>query len=253
MGGRVAIVVAALAIAVGGVVSANAMPLVTIGEPLSTGFHFDLTPAKLPRAKAAPVRLSIFGSNKTNDGSHVPALRELELKIDRRFSFNLTDVPVCANGSQFSVRPNEIEKRCADAAVASGQVTLEVAFPEQPLTTVTGPLTVYNRGRKPGGFDLIGWAYFPAPVTGGIYLPLQVRKADIGRYGWRAKLEVPRIAGGSGSITAYSTHFRKGIVAATCGGEQLQIAAASTFVDGTLRVSTGIHRCTVGDSRRITV
>jgi hypothetical protein len=245
MGGRVAIALAALVFAVGGGVSANATPPVTIGEPLSTGFHFDLTPAQLPRAKPAPVRLSIFGSNRTNDGSHVPALREVELKLDQRFSFDLTDVPVCAYGLHTDVRPSDIETRCADAVVANGQITLEVAFPEQPLTTVTGLLTVYNRGRKPGGFDLIGWVYFPAPVTGGIYLPIQVRKVDIGRYGWRAKLEVPKIASGSGSVTAYSMHFRKRIVSATCGGKQLQIGATSTFADGAERAATGIHTCTV--------
>jgi hypothetical protein len=250
MGGRVAIVVAALAVAVGGVVSANAQISVPIEDPLSALFRFDLTPSKLPRTKPAPVRLSISGNNKTDDGSHVPTLREVELKLDRRFSFDLTDVPVCAYGSHFDVRPNEIEKRCADAAVADGRITLEVAFPEVPLMTVSGALTVYNRGPKAGGFDLVGWAYFPAPVTGGIYLPVRVREAVAGRYGWRAKTEVPKLAGGSGSITAYSMHFRKGIVLATCGGEQLQISAASTFVEGNLRVSTGIRRCTVAGSQR---
>jgi len=248
MGVRAAIVLTALVAVVGGVVSANAMPPVTIGEPLSTGFHFDLTPSKLPRTKSAPVRLSVAGSNKTDDGSHVPALREVELKLDRHFSFDLTGVPVCANGSQLSIRPNEIEKRCADAAVASGRVTVEVAFPEQPLTTVTGPLTVYNRGRKAGGFNLISWVYFPAPVTGGIYLPIQVRKAHIGRYGWRAKLEVPKIAGGSGSVIAYSMHFRKPIVSASCGGEQLQIGTTSTFVDGAEWSATAIHTCSVAEA-----
>ncbi|TMK57334.1 MAG: hypothetical protein E6G51_06095 [Actinobacteria bacterium] len=243
MRGRLAILVFALAVAAGSAIAARAEPVVVFEEPLLTQFHFGLTPSKLPRTKSKPVRLSIAGSNKTRDGSHVPALRAVELQLDRRFSFDLAGVPVCETGIHYDVRPNPIERECADAAVAHGQVTVEVAFPEQPLTTASGALTVYNRGRKPGGFDLDGWAYFSAPVTGGVYLPVKVRKASNGRYGWKAQLEAPKIAGGYGSIASYSMHFLKGIVAASCGGRQLQIASTSTFVDGTSRFVTGIHTC----------
>jgi hypothetical protein len=243
-----AILVVALAVVAGSGIAASAETVVVFEEPLSTQFHFDLTPSKLPRTKSSPVRLSIAGSNRTDDGSHIPALREVELQLDRRFSFDLTFVPVCKLGPHFDVRPNPIEEKCADAAVAHGQVTLEVAFPEEPLMTVSGALTVFNRGRKPGGFDLVGWAYFSAPVTGGVYLPVRVRRTSNGRYGWKAHLEVPKLAGGAGSIASYSMHFRKGIVAASCGGRQLQIGSRSTFVDGTLRVVTGIHTCSVAEA-----
>jgi hypothetical protein len=244
----VAILVVALAVAVGSGIAARAETVVVFEEPLSTQFHFDLTPSKLPRTKAKPVRLSIAGSNRTDDGSHIPALREVELQLDRRFSFDLTDVPVCRLGPHFDVRPDPIEEKCADAAVAHGQVTLEVAFPERPFVTVSGALPIYNRGRKPGGFDLVGWAYFSAPVTGGVYLPVKVRKTNIGRYGWKAQLEVSKIAGGAGSIASYSMHFRKGIVAASCGGRQLQIGSRSIFADGTLRAVTGTHTCSVTEA-----
>jgi hypothetical protein len=244
----VAILIVALAAAAGSGIAARAETPIVIDDPLSSQFHFDLTPSKLPRTKSAPVRLSIAGSNKMDDGSHVPALHELELKLDRHFSLDVKGVPVCGSGSHFDVRPNDIGSRCADAAVADGQVTLEVAFPEEPLTTVTGSLTVYNRGRKPGGADFVGWAYFPAPVTGEIYVPVKVRKADDRRYGWRVRLQIPKIAGGSGSIAAYSVRFRKRIVSATCGDGKLLVAATSTFADGAQRFVTEIRPCTVAEA-----
>ena len=132
--------------------------------------------------------------------------------------------------------------------VGRGTVEAEVAYPEQPLTAVAGTLTVYNRGRKPGGFDLGGWAYFPAPVTGGLSIPIQVRRIAAGRYRWRVRLEAPKLAGGYGSITSFSARIRKQIVSATCPDGKLQVSAASTFADGAERTSTAVRPCAVAEA-----
>lgn len=246
MGGRAAIVVAVLALAAAGAAAAGAAGLIDIGEPLHASFRFQMTPSKLPRAKAKPVRVSISGRYRTDDGSHVPALHELKLEFDRHFILDVKDVPVCGGGA-INVRRNVLEG-CEDAVVGRGTVEAEVAFPEQPLTSVSGALTVYNRGRKPGGADLLGWAYFSAPITGAVVVPVKVRRIDGGRYGWRARLEIPKLAGGSGSITGYSVRFLDRILSATCGDGRLQIGGVSTFVDGTLLASSVIRSCFVPEA-----
>ncbi len=236
-----------LTLAVAVAAAANAAGGFGIGDPLRASFRFQMSPSRFPRAKAKPVRVSVSGKYRTDDGSHVPALRELEVELDRHFTLDVKGIPGCGKGT-LNVRAATLEG-CEDAVVGRGTVEAEVAFPEQPLTSVSGTLTVYNRGRKPGGADLLGWAYFPAPITGAIAVPVKVRRVDGGRYGWRARLEIPKIAGGSGSITGYSVRFLDRILSATCGSDgRLQIRAASTFVDGFLSVATGIRPCSVAEA-----
>jgi hypothetical protein len=240
MGGRAAIVWVA-ALAVFGAAAAGAAPPVDFDEPLHARFSVGVTPSQLSKTRPRPVRLSIAGRYRTADGSHVPALSELELKLDRRFHLKLKGVPVCGNGSR-DVRGKFLEG-CDDAVIGRGTVEAEVAIPEEPLTTVEATLTIYNRGRRPGGADFVAWAYFPAPITGGLLVPFRVRRVDDGRYGLRARIEIPKLAGGYGSITAYSARIAKRFVSATCGDGKLQVGADATFADGTQLSMAAIHPC----------
>lgn len=247
MGSRVAIVVAAIALTAGGAGAASAETPIEIRDPPSVGFRFGLIPSKLSRTKPTPVRVSFSGRNRTDDGSHVPPVREVKLKLDRRFRLGVEGVPVCKKGF-LDVRTATLEG-CEDALVGQGNIEVETAFPKQRMISVSGHLNIYNRGRKPGGLDLVGWAYFPAPATGAVSIPIKVRRTDAGRYGWKALVEVPEIAGGYGSIIRYSARFREQIISATCGGDgTLQVRAASTFADGFSGVSTVIRTCSVPEA-----
>jgi hypothetical protein len=245
MGGRAALLAVVLVLAAGG--GAGAAGAIEIGQPLHTSFRFRADPKKLSRSKRTPVRISIAGRNWTDDGSHVPAAREIELALDRHFALDVEGVPVCKGGSR-QVRGATLEG-CEDALVGRGTIEAEVAYPEEPMTTVTGSLRIYNRGRKPGGADLAGRAYFTAPITGVLLIPIEVRRsADGGRYGWRAHLEIPKMAGGYGSIVGYSARIYKRIFSATCGDGSLQVRAGSTFVDGEFLASTERRPCAVAEA-----
>jgi len=133
-----------------------------------------------------------------------------------------------------------------DAVVGRGTIEAEVAHPESPTYTVAGDLTIYNRGHKPGGADLVAFASFPPPIAGAIFIPIKVRKNRGGRYGWKARIEIPKLAGGSGSITSYSMHLEKRIFSATCDGRMLA-HAVSTFADGSSRSETAIRTCAMAE------
>ena len=245
MGGRAALLAVVLVLAVGG--GAVAAGAFEIGQPLHTSFRFRANPKKLPTSKRTPVRISISGRNWTDDGSHVPAVQKIELALDRHFALDVAGVPVCKGGSR-QVRSATAEG-CEDALVGRGTIEAEVAFPEEPMTTVTGTLRIYNLGRKPGGADLAGWAYFTAPITGVLVIPIEVRRSnDVGRYGWKARMEVPKIAGGSGSIVSYSARIDKRIFSATCGDGRLQVLADATFVDGTRSRAAGVRPCVMAEA-----
>ncbi|HEU5105507.1 MAG TPA: hypothetical protein VFU11_06670 [Solirubrobacterales bacterium] len=242
MRGRAAIVVVVIALATSGAAATATSPIV-IGEVLRVDVGFGISPSALPKRKPRSVRLALSARVRTDDGSHVPALTEMELKLDRHFFFDLHGVPVCRGGGR-DVR-SEVLEGCEDAIVGRGTVEVEVAFPEEPLMAVSGSLRIYNRGHKPGGANLAARAYFPAPVTGAVLVPVEVRKMPGGRYGWRARLAIPKIAGGYGSITAFSARIDKRIVSATCGDGKLQIGSVSTFADGMQHFMTAIHLCSV--------
>jgi hypothetical protein len=229
----VAVAVVAPTVAAGLTVEAGNLPLL---------FEFEVSPSKLPRSKPQPVRVLVSDKYETGDG--VPALDELELELDRHLFLDVTDVPVCSGGT-LNARGKVLEG-CEDAIVGKGTIEAEVAYPESPIHTVSGDLTIYNRGRKPGGADLLGHAYFPAPINGAIVIPIKVRK-HAGRYGWKARFEIPRIAGGAGSITSYSAHLGKRIFSATCDGRMVA-HTISSFVDGSSRSGVALRTCTAAEA-----
>ena len=208
---------------------------------LPSHFEFSVRPRRLPRSKPQPVRVSVANKYETLDGSHVLALEELELELDRHLVLDVTGVPVCRAGILNEQR--WVPEDCGDAVVGKGTIEAEVAHPESPMFTVSGDLTIYNRGRKPGGADLVAYAYFPAPIAGAIFIPIKVRKNRGGRYGWKARAEIPKLDGGSGSITSYSMRFGKRIFSATCADGKLLAHAVSTFADGSSRSETAIRTC----------
>lgn len=205
-------------------------------------FGFGVTPAKLSPTEPKPVRLTAHGGYRTDDGSHVPAVRELQVDVDRHLSLELEDVPVCS-GSHYDYR-GSIEDFCRDALIGRGKVTVEIAFPEEPMMWVQGTLNLYNGGRKPDGRYLIAYAFLSAPITGALLLPITIRRIDSGRFGWRVTAEVPKIAGGSGSIFGYSVRIGKRFLSATCAG-QFEIRTVSTFIDGTSLSERVVRPCAV--------
>jgi hypothetical protein len=237
--------VALVAVAVVAVGSSAAGSVPVEAGNLPVHLEFSVRPRKLPRAKPQPVQVLLGDKYETEDGFHLPALEELELELDRHLVLDVTGVPVCRGGILHEQRL--VPEDCEDAVVGRGTIEAEVAHPESPMYTVAGELTIYNRGRKPGGADLVAYASFPAPITGAIFIPIKVRRTAVGRYRWKARFEIPKLAGGAGSITSYSMHLEKRIFSATCDGRMLA-HAVSTFADGSSRSETAIRTCAMAGS-----
>jgi hypothetical protein len=206
---------------------------------LPSHFEFSVRPRKLPRSKPRPVRVLIADKYETGDGSHVPALEELDLELDRHLVLDVAGIPICEGGGR-EVR-GEVLAECEAAVVGNGTIEVELGYPESPLSNVSGDLTIYNRGRKPGGADLVAYAFIP-PLIRNMVIPIKVRK-NPGRYGWKARFEIPKLAGGAGSITSYSAHLGKRIFSATCPQGHMLARAVSTFADGSSRSEGAVRTC----------
>ena len=57
-----------------------------------------VTPKKLPKKTPAPITLQVSGSIKSNDGTHLAALKTLALEFDKNGSINTKGLPTCTVG-----------------------------------------------------------------------------------------------------------------------------------------------------------
>lgn len=136
-----------------------------------------------------------------------------------------------------------MEQRCKTALIGSGKMVVHIQFPEVEEPVVThAKVTAYNAGMRDGARALILHAYITFPTPAAFIISIEVRKSNLSRYGLKLVGSVPKIAGGSGSVTHLGVRFRKGIFSATCPADrQLDTRFNTTFADGT-RVSGEVVR-----------
>lgn len=232
--------VAGLILTVGAMLTASGAATV----PVST-IHFvpalRIWPGKVPASRSVPVVLHIGGKLRMEDYSRVPELRELDLRGDRHVELDLAGPPTCPV-AKLPTGPLPA-KRCAEAIVGRGHVTLETAFPENRPMTNEFDLAVYNGGSRNGTSRL--WIYgYSSPVDRGpFYVPVKIDRIDEGRYGWKAVASLPPVYGGHGSITALDLTLQRRILSAACPDGHLVAKVRSTFADGTVLQSSTEKDC----------
>jgi hypothetical protein len=237
---------ALIAVTVAGLASAAGEKPVTVeaGNLIFT-FNGGFSPSKLPKNKLAPITLTAAGKIATKDGTHPPALKETIVETDKNGAINVKGIPVCKAGQLQSRDTKSAEKACPKAIIGTGQTTAEVAFPEQKPINVNSKLIVFNGGFSGGTTTLYIHAYFAAPVSGAIVTTLKIKKHPHGRYGLKTVATIPKIAGGSGSVTSFNLKInRKGVLTAKCPDGKLQAHATAVFSDGTKASATIIRTCT---------
>src|ERR1700754_842676 len=89
LGAALAVVAAALLIA------SVAHAELTERGALFVHFRGGINPAALPRAQRAPITVSVAGRVKTLSGERPPALREIEIDLNRGGELNSNGLPVC--------------------------------------------------------------------------------------------------------------------------------------------------------------
>lgn len=158
-------------------------------------------PSTLPKHGSAPITARIIGEISTLDGSHPPALRSVDLEVDRTIDVDAVGLPVCRAG-QIQARDTATAKRaCGDAIVGSGKGEVQVSFPEQAPFSATGPVVLFNGGVQGRTTLIFLHAYVAVPAPTAIVTRAKVTRIDRGRFGLQIEAEIPRIAGGAGSVT----------------------------------------------------
>jgi len=248
-GFRVALLAALCAIGALLASSAGAQT-VRFGNLIAT-INGGISPKKLPRKRPAPITLKLSGTLETADKTHPPAIKQVYLEFDRNGHLNTKGLPTCKVGKLQSTLTSQAKRACGAALIGSGRAEAEIAFPEQKPFSAGGPLLIFNgsKGRKQM-LILHVYAKVPAPTT-------FVTTAKIGKgkgpYGISARVAVPTITSGQGSLIGYRSkihrNFRfkrrkRSVLTATCRNGRLRARGEFRFAGGPKLRGTVVRSCT---------
>ena len=200
------------------------------------------TPTKLPKNVNAPI--TIFGNGKlsTVDGELPPVLETLQFEFDKHGAVDTTGLPKCTAAKLQATTVPQARKLCPGAIVGTGYGHAIVKFPEQAPIPANSPITIFNGPRIGGDPSVLAHAYTTVPVPTTFIVPVRIETIHHGRYGYRVKAKIPKIAGGSGIPISGSLKVgrkwtykgkRHSFISARCPDGRLQAIGAFSFKDGT--------------------
>jgi hypothetical protein len=241
-----------LTMAVGALIALTVAGIATAAKPvkvragnLELTVNGDFTPKVLSKTKLTPITFNVSGKLRTVDGTHPPALKEFNVETDKNGAIEVKGLPKCTAAKLQSQDTKHAEDICRSAIIGSGKATAEIAFPEQPPIPAKSKIIAFNGGFSGGTTTLYIHAYLTVPTPAAIVTTVKVKKIHNGRYGLKAVSTIPKIAGGSGSVTDFNlTINKKGVLLAKCPDGKLQARGEAKFSDGTVAKAEVVRTCT---------
>jgi hypothetical protein len=212
-----------------------------------------LTPKAISKTKLTPVAFNASGKVETKDGTHPPAASEIIVEGDKNVAVDTTGYPVCKSGQLQAQDTAHAEAICKSALIGSGTTGIEIAFPESKPIPVNSKLLVFNGGTQGGVTTFFIHAYITVPTPAAVVTTVKIKKIHHGRFGLEAIATIPKIAGGSGSVTSFSLKIDKkytykgkkmSVISAKCTDGKIQANVISKFADGTKAEAEIIRTCT---------
>jgi hypothetical protein len=235
---------ATVALVVGGIATAAKPTVVQVGN-LKLTFNGGFTPTKLPKKEMAPIKLSVEGKIETLDGKHAPALKEFVLETDKNGSVEAKGVPTCKPGKIEATTTTVAKKVCGPAIIGEGTTGVEVEFAEQAPIGIKSKLLLFNGGVSGGKTTIYIHAFLTNPIAAAIVTTVKISKVKNGRFGIKSIASIPKIAGGSGSVTDFSLKLDKqGYLLAKCPDGHLDAQGEAVFADGTRAKGSVTRPCT---------
>jgi hypothetical protein len=223
---------------------------------LRISFSGDFAPHSLPRDRLAPVTVEVKGAISTTDGSHPPALRRIEIALNRSGKLSTQGLPACT-GAVLQATSTEIAlKRCGPSLVGRGGFKADVQFPGVGLVPAGGTMLAFF-GKKAGKPALMLHLYATAPVRTTFILPLTISRRGKGRFGTILSAPIPTLAAGLGSITEIDLRIgrnytyrgqRRSFISASCAapagftGAIFLLARGSFYFAGGQKLDTTLAR-----------
>lgn len=234
---------------VGGIANAETVKVGNLEFQADGGF----SPKTLSKTQLTPISFNAEGTIKTLDGTHPPALKEVVLEADKNTAVTVKGYPSCKSGQLQSQDTSHAEAICKSALIGTGKTSIEISFPESKTVPVNSKLLVFNGGEAGGVITYFIHAYITVPVPAAVVTTVKIKKIHHGRYGLEAIASIPKIAGGSGSVTSFSLKIDKkftykgkkvSVLSAKCPDGKLQAHAVGVFSDGTKAATDFVRPCT---------
>ncbi len=198
-------------------------------------------PQTLPRRTYVPIDFQGHVDISAKGGGRPSPLRQALIDFDRDGRLSVAGLPSCAPESVARVGTGEARRICRGAIVGTGSIEALVSLPIGTIR-VSSPLTVFNGPALAGGPTAVLHARteVPVPETYAVLVPIERLS---GRFRYRARLDVPPIAGGLGAISHIDVRigrrYRSGgrsrsYVSARCSDNILETHGRFTFADGTV-------------------
>jgi len=242
-------------VAVLALIAAATAPAIRIqaGNLVVTG-DGGFAPTALPRDVNAPI--TVFGHGKigTVDGTLPPILKTIEFEFDKHGSVETTGLAVCTAAKLQATTVPQARKLCPGAIVGKGRGNAVVVFPEQRPIPVSSPITIFNGPRVGGDPTVFAHAYTTVPVATTFVIPIRIETIHNGRYGYRVKAVIPKLAGGSGIPISGSLRVgrkwtykgkKHSFINARCADGRLQAQGKFGFDDETVLQGVFINPCQV--------
>jgi hypothetical protein len=253
---RRTVLVASLALVAVLACAAVAAAITTQIGNLKVSATAEFEPRQFPEHGTLPAQFSSIVRINSVDGEQPPALQTLIFEFDKHGKLNFKGLPTCTITQLEGTTPDEARKRCAGALLGTGTGKARVELPggKAPFT-ISSPISIFNAPPQGGKPTLIAHAYESVPSPQALLVPFTIEKINHGRYGYRAELELPQIAGGAGAAIlaeasfgrTYKLHGRKvGYVEAECSGGRLQVFGKLVFADGSHLQSLLTSPCHTG-------
>jgi hypothetical protein len=199
-------------------------------------------PRTLPRHRFVPIGFQGYFDIAAKGGGKPVALREAVIDFDRDGRLNTAGLPACSPERLAEIGVREGRKICGGAIVGSGRIEAFIELAGGGAVQGSSALTIYNGPTQEGRPTVVLHARTTVPETQtfAILVPIERRP---GGFRYRARLVVPEIAGGRGSITRVevdvgrrftSAGKRRSYVSARCSDGILRTHGRFTFVDGTI-------------------
>lgn len=238
--------------------STAAAELIERGD-LFVRFKGGINPNALPRTKLAPIAVTVAGTVKTLSGERPPALRRIEIELNREGVLDSHGLPACHYKELVAATPKRAMEACGGALVGSGAYLAKAAFPEQATFPSQGHILAFNAIYE-GHEAILAHVFGRDPVPIIRIIVFRIHRTG-GTFGTVITGNLPDAVNHYGYVTGiYLTLFRRysfagqqrSYISAACaapagfGVATFPFARASmTFADGRRLSSTLTRSCKV--------
>ncbi|MGN6816593.1 MAG: hypothetical protein ACTHK3_11025 [Solirubrobacterales bacterium] len=198
-------------------------------------------PQTLPRHRYAPIDFEGHVDISAKGRGRPSPLRQALIDFDRDGRISVAGLPTCTPESIAAASVEEARRICHGAIVGTGHIEALISLSSGPVRS-RSPLTIFNGPPQNGEPTAVlhTQTAVPATQTYAIVVPIERRR---GEFRYRARLEIPPIAGGLGALTHIDVkvgrRYRAGgkarsYVSARCSDNILRTHGHFLFEDGTV-------------------